>query len=669
MGFIMIFSLIPLFTLFAFSINVGMLVHSKIALQNAADLAAYAGASTQARQLTEISHLNYYMRQVYKKFIFRYYVLGNIAQKCFPREGYPLPPECARSQTSASKFSWKNVDRLGNAGFPGMPTVCLSLSSDANTCQLAVGVPFVKKPTCFALDATCNNFTQAADAIRNLQRASCDNQSTLNQEILTRWMYGVNPTERINSNINVNGLIGDLGLVTEELLTHARIKSVQNYINEPAKSGVNEKTIAALERATDLKKIERTVLAFKTILGNLNELVYPSDEIEMTELIPTSDPLLELETVRTSIEPTYTFLDGSDPDQCKARMIPLKANPIVAVYKKPTSRVYYAVKVKAKARLLFNPFPFGNPDDGLELTAYAAAAPFGSRIGPVVQSGDFYRTAQNIQIVDPDNGSVSSRNVNYPYLKMNDDDTIAGWEHPNTLGKLRNVLRGANQNSFGLVQDQDLKNAIAIGMLPEEYELGKYNIPANGEAYGTDRNFTKFFSSGNDLTFWAPIVNDENRNEFFDNLKLELVNIINNGAAGSISSSARNQVSSAIKAKLESEIPRMVTYLEQNTNFNVARIPDPTSQKSLSSIAGTLPVIQGKINSDGINRLLTSFATEKDGDYYEKGRDGYSVKFVPLKSLVSESGRLSNLPPSDATWPPVRDSLFGEKANLLKMFH
>ena len=52
---------------FAFVINTGMLVNAKINLQNAADLAAYAGASVQARQLTHISYLNYEMRRQWKK--------------------------------------------------------------------------------------------------------------------------------------------------------------------------------------------------------------------------------------------------------------------------------------------------------------------------------------------------------------------------------------------------------------------------------------------------------------------------------------------------------------------------------------------------------------------------------------------------------------------------
>src|SRR5947209_20289171 len=71
--------------LFMFVVNTGMLVNAKINLQNAADLAAYAGAATQARQLSQISYLNYEMRRQYKKFLFRYYVVGNMAQDGFPR--------------------------------------------------------------------------------------------------------------------------------------------------------------------------------------------------------------------------------------------------------------------------------------------------------------------------------------------------------------------------------------------------------------------------------------------------------------------------------------------------------------------------------------------------------------------------------------------------------
>ena len=85
---------------FAFVVNTGMLVNAKINLQNAADLAAYAGAAVQARQMTTISYLNYEMRRQYKKFLLRYYVVGNLSLKCFPRGG--AQPGCPNINPTAA---------------------------------------------------------------------------------------------------------------------------------------------------------------------------------------------------------------------------------------------------------------------------------------------------------------------------------------------------------------------------------------------------------------------------------------------------------------------------------------------------------------------------------------------------------------------------------------
>ena len=52
--------------MFAFTTNIGMLVHAKINLQNAADAAAYSGAAVQARQLTAAGYLNWEMRRALK---------------------------------------------------------------------------------------------------------------------------------------------------------------------------------------------------------------------------------------------------------------------------------------------------------------------------------------------------------------------------------------------------------------------------------------------------------------------------------------------------------------------------------------------------------------------------------------------------------------------------
>lgn len=65
-----------LFLFFAMIINVGLLVHHKINLQNSVDLAAYYGAMKQAEMMNAIGHVNYQIRQSWKLLSWRYRQLG-----------------------------------------------------------------------------------------------------------------------------------------------------------------------------------------------------------------------------------------------------------------------------------------------------------------------------------------------------------------------------------------------------------------------------------------------------------------------------------------------------------------------------------------------------------------------------------------------------------------
>jgi hypothetical protein len=67
-----------LFVFFAMAINVALVVHDKVNLQNSADLAAYYAAMKQAEILNVIAHENYMIRQSYKLLTWRYRVLGTM---------------------------------------------------------------------------------------------------------------------------------------------------------------------------------------------------------------------------------------------------------------------------------------------------------------------------------------------------------------------------------------------------------------------------------------------------------------------------------------------------------------------------------------------------------------------------------------------------------------
>lgn len=69
---VIFFSFILIFSILAITINLGIYIHDKINLQNAADAGAYAGAAEQARILQEVGYANYEIRQLYKRLVYDY---------------------------------------------------------------------------------------------------------------------------------------------------------------------------------------------------------------------------------------------------------------------------------------------------------------------------------------------------------------------------------------------------------------------------------------------------------------------------------------------------------------------------------------------------------------------------------------------------------------------
>ncbi|CAN5724784.1 hypothetical protein BH10BDE1_BH10BDE1_29700 [soil metagenome] len=113
-----------LFVFFAMVINIGLLVHDKINLQNSVDLGAYYAAQKQAEILNEIAHLNYEIRQDYKLLAWRYWVLGTLG-----RSGQPTPAT-AQPQPAAGGIFADAPRRYSpsnpGAGIEEVPVACLA---------------------------------------------------------------------------------------------------------------------------------------------------------------------------------------------------------------------------------------------------------------------------------------------------------------------------------------------------------------------------------------------------------------------------------------------------------------------------------------------------------------------------------------------------------------
>mgnify|MGYP002623770690 FL=1 len=108
-----------LFVFFAMAINVALIIHDKINLQNSVDLAAYYAASKQAELLNAMAHQNYQIRQAWKLYAWRYRVLGTtglLAAKLHPSR---LPEDHA--SITESEYNGASVSNRSE-----FPVVCVN---------------------------------------------------------------------------------------------------------------------------------------------------------------------------------------------------------------------------------------------------------------------------------------------------------------------------------------------------------------------------------------------------------------------------------------------------------------------------------------------------------------------------------------------------------------
>lgn len=111
-----------LFVFFAMVVNIGLIVHDKINLQNAVDLGAYYAAERQAEILNEIAHLNYQIRQDYKLLTWRYRVLGTLGRQASP-DGTETDANSPPARTSQSYTLDDTPFALTNNE---LPAVCIA---------------------------------------------------------------------------------------------------------------------------------------------------------------------------------------------------------------------------------------------------------------------------------------------------------------------------------------------------------------------------------------------------------------------------------------------------------------------------------------------------------------------------------------------------------------
>ena len=506
---------------FCFVVNVGMLVNAKINLQNAADLAAFSGAATQGRQLTQISYLNYEMRRQYKKFLFRYYVIGNVAQRNFPRtpsgaNGH-TPYNCMPEPTTAPANNYL------------VPVVCVIWQKNDNYCQIN-RLPKISIPNSSGIDSIQTVLIQQLTTLENIREDNCQNISQTNKVLLQDWLWNTDPqlTELINapgtnatvvSALKVAKALGlGLGLITRDMLLYQRIGTLAIYLNQPGKTLTLE-TANTLRTAPDPWAAERSVNAFYSAYYTLgNNTFHDPTTITMTELIPpAANPMVIIDPVTTQFDvyaATFQLL-GPPPGDCQPVLVPMtpKEPFVVGVSKRANPLTYYAVRLQATASLMFSPW------GDMQLTAYSAARPFGSRIGYPFAADAWRWTGQfaNPQFLPGNNtqGLVGA----VPNLAIQPDDAALpntspgptiGWPTKEVLGTMLQDAFPAIFNGTAAITGAEVSNALQIGMAPNPVESGYYNMlndlptsPTGIEGVVDTQHFRQSFDSNHTVQLWA----------------------------------------------------------------------------------------------------------------------------------------------------------------------
>jgi hypothetical protein len=449
-----------LFVFFAMVINVGLLVHDKINLQNAVDLAAFYGAQKQAETLNEIAHINYQIRQDYKLLTWRYRVMGTLGRQgtTNPPSESTLPPARKSNAGSLSDKAWVNPDYGQEPA-----SVCIShemwkemveKSDEAeNYCfrpynstipkipDVVVIAPFV--PGISASVA----FTKFA---QDQQRLSCKNAGPRN------WMFTMQMIFGYKLGISVHKqLIWELrrNLIAAEPLDRfsqsvkeGAMKTLEKNLTGANKDGFQKESFRMINGLADANcnRDDDGQFVMPEILTapGLIYTAYKCDDGTTPFMVEHSiySDLDPEQVAKFDTDGLYRNLANGEPEATS------EFHSTLGFEKNPWCMGYVGVRAETKTHKPFSPF-----GSSITLEARAFAQPFGGRVGPWYKS-NWTRgaaTSDSGERVDPltsprmaadgsiDSGTPGSRAPNYSRYP---GDTL-GLTSEISLGAQNSIIR------------------------------------------------------------------------------------------------------------------------------------------------------------------------------------------------------------------------------------
>lgn len=735
--------------LFLFVLNTGILINAKINLQNAADMAAYSGAATQARQLNAISYLNYEMRRQYKKLLFRYYVMGGWGLVDRPGPGGTGPRKWIQNQVASNAAGVPVIKQIQL----DVPVVCFDgfqyLDPDHRPeafCKNNIAPKIAASPGGFLVPLV-NVIQQQAQVLGDIVKKNCGGIAFRNLNILRKWIWNLDPDYSVErqdieaalkdptldpqlkaifrENYRaLNGqmiLASGIGLIPKNLLILNRIKTLMSYVNQPGLQSLTRDSVRALEKTSDSFRNERTINAFLSAFNTLGEHTFPGEDIVMDELLPglrtpnVKDPvlssvnLLSLQLHKIDFDLWGMMYVGSNNANCEtsAQPYPVRNVPI-AVSKDPEYLTYYALRLRAKVRMLVR-VPFLSKGE-YEVSAYSAAQPFGSRIGPAFKPDEFTQPKMpSKDVFDPqkfsnDNVPLPDMVRHIPNLPVRGAGDSVGFNDLGFQGDLARTLAHKSDPKYnpsladiGLEQ---IERAYSIAMGPNPYEGALYNIPHElkdlvgisdlfekkfysyplkispaldtwlvpGEPvpaaipfHGTPERFAGGSVTNEQYALWAPLVANDSGIASIDQVKNALTQSINDfyqsvtqspGAPGVLPMSQVER--QRLEAEKTNTIRLLNTYLSKlavakaadfdGEALNYVRISNPVSPDFRSQ------PLSSQFFARDPAQIRTSWVNTRNAEVSGRGRAGYSVKFVSFDYLKNRSVPATNFDGVADSW-------------------
>jgi Putative Flp pilus-assembly TadE/G-like len=429
-------TLILVMGMLAFIINVGLFVKAKINLQNAVDAAAFSGAATQARQLTNIAYVNWELRNTFKEWMFKYYVLGQLGLAPEGPQGYNLSDsQIAGSGSVSFLLRTPSATVVGtdvnnpNYDKYNVPSICIHNNSSTNICPL-YALPGIPRFPAIGVAGISEIHEAFVNKLVDAKGENCSQRTQINFLAANAWAYSSGIKNMPGAPLIATNRPGAW---TQALDIAMRMRNLEMIVNRPPVEepiGLNE--MKALQDDSVAARIglnERPIKAFTSAIRNLGGGKYKEamisgkndggiDELsysfKLTEIPPQpfqASPgslsaflipdtaanalkkhYLDLQIMTVNYAPLFTmfattrnqFEPGVDSEaSCYVSKTALPVpGYILGFVKNPHVMTYYAVKGEAEFTGLFFPKNSDDQPNSFTLTAYASAKPYGGRIGP-----------------------------------------------------------------------------------------------------------------------------------------------------------------------------------------------------------------------------------------------------------------------------------------------